>query len=222
MSRHNLKFNIFGGRIGHLSMSRQNLKFKIYSGRVGHLCMSRLNPKFKIFSEGGRSVIFPYLGKIWNLKVSLRVEGWGIFPCPGQIYILKLSVRIGRSVIFSCPGQIWSLKMFRKGWGSRSNLKFKNFIEGWGGWPSYHVQAKSGIYIVRWGRGSVIFPCPGKIWGLKMFRESWASRQNLKFITFGEGEGLVISPYSGQIWNLRITVRVGGPGQIWYLKCLVR
>ena len=61
----NWKFH-WGWGVSHLSLSRPNLKFKIYGGRVGHLSMSRLNLKFKIFSEGGGSVIFPYLGKIWN------------------------------------------------------------------------------------------------------------------------------------------------------------
>ena len=147
--------------------------------------MSRLNPKFKIFSEGGGSVIFLYPGQIWNLKSFMRVAGLGILPCPGSNLKFKIFSEGGGSVIFPCPGQIWnlkfwwgwvifscpgwiqSLKLFREGRGSvmvQSNLKFKNFSEGWGfghltmsrqnlklkflvrmGVTSYHVQAKSEI-----------------------------------------------------------------------------
>ena len=61
--------------------------------------------------------------------------------------------------------------------------------------------------------GSVIFPCPGQIWNLK--------------ISLRVG-GLVILPCAGQIWNLKISLRVGGlvifpcHGQIWNLKFSVR
>ena len=86
--------------VGHLSMSRPNLKFKIYCRRVGHLSMSRPNLKLKIFSEVGGSVIFPYLGPIWNLKFSVRVWGSVIFSCPGQIWNSKFSVRLGSQSSF--------------------------------------------------------------------------------------------------------------------------
>ena len=77
---------------------------------------------------------------------------------------------------------------------SRSNLKLK-FLVRMGGRSSFHVQTQSEIYIVWWGRGSVIFPCPGQIWNLNIFCESL---------------GLVIFLYPDQIWNLKFSMRVGG------------
>ena len=135
----------------------------------------------------------------------------------------------GGSVIFSCPGQIWSLKNIQWGLGSRSNLKFKNSVRV-GGLAIYHVQAKSEIYIVWWGRGPVIFSYPGKIWNLKclvrlggqssfhvqtkaeisIFQQrldGWSSyhthaKSQIKI--FGEGGGSVIFSCPGLIWSLKI------------------
>ena len=175
------QFDSEGLGVGHLSISRPNLKFKIYCGRVGHLSMSRPNLKFKIFSEVGGSVIFPYLGKIWNLKFSVRVWGSVIFSCPGQFWNLyclvrsgvshlsmsrpnlkfKILVRLG-SVIFPCQGQIWNLKTFHESLGlviflcpgQIWNLKISVRV---GGRASYHVQTQSEIEKFQWGLGGQSF-----------------------------------------------------------------
>ena len=117
------------------------------------------------------------------------------------------------SVIFSCPGQIWSLKIFSEGWGSRSNLKFKNFSEGWrvghltmsrpnlkfilfgevGGQSSFHVQNKAEISIFQQrldGWSSYHTQAKSDIWNISM------------------GEGSVTFPCPGQIWNLKFLVGV--------------
>ena len=146
MSRPNLKFKSFSEGWG----SRPNLKFKIFGEGCGvsHLCMSRLNPKFKIFSVGGGSVIIPYLGKIWNLKFSVRVWGSVIFSCPGQFFkfILFGEIRGQSSFHVQTQSEIQNFGEVRVSHLSMSkqNLKFKDFVED-GDHPSFYVQAKSEI-----------------------------------------------------------------------------
>ena len=142
MSKSNLKFKNFvedGTQSSFHVQAKAEIQNKIFgdSRGVSYLSMSRLYPKFKIFSEGGRSVIFPYLAKIWNLIFYVRVWGSFIFPYPGQIWNSKFVVRVVGSVIFPCPGKIWNLTV---------SVRV-------GGWASYHVKAKSEIYIFQWRLG---------------------------------------------------------------------
>ena len=167
----------------------------------------------------GGLVIFPCPGKNLIFKIFCKDTGLVIFPCPGWIQNLKFSVRVGVSH-FSISRQNLKFRCFSEGWGVghltmfRSNLKLK-FLVMVGGQSSFLVQAKSEIYIVWWGTGLVIFPCPGQIWNLKclvrlgishlsMSRSNlkfkhflWEfgvghisiSRSNLKYKTFSEGGG---------------------------------
>ena len=131
-----------------------------------------------------------------NLKFKISVVGGlVIFPCPGWIQNFKFSVRMG--------GQSFSI--------SRPNLKFRCFSEGWGIGHLTMSRPNLKFKIFGEGGGSVIFPCPGQIWNLKLF----------------EG-GVSHLPCPGQIWNLKISLRVGElvilpcPDQIWNLKFSVR
>ena len=187
MSRPNLKFQIFGecwGSVIFLPGKIWNLKFMV--GGLVHLCMSRLNPKFKIFGEDGVSVIFSCPGQIWNFKTfqwgwrvshlsisrqNLKFKSfqWGLgvghLTMSRSNLKLKFLGRVGGQSFFSCQANL-KFKIYGEGGGLGPNLKFKNYIAGLG------VQANLKFKIFGEDGGSVIFPCPGQIWNLKMFSES--------------------------------------------------
>ena len=141
-SRPNLKFKIYGGRVGHLSMSRLNPKFKILVRMGGQssclwsleMFMSRPNLKFKNFRE-----FVP--GQIQNLKLSVGLGDWASFHVQAQILNLKTFGEGGGQSSFHVQVKIWNLKFSVRFVGvshlsmSRPNLKlgkiWKNFIEGW-------------------------------------------------------------------------------------------
>ena len=161
--------------LGHLTMSRSNLKFKTFSEGcgLGHLTMSRSNLKFKTFQWGWRAVFSPYPGQIWNLKISVRVGGFGILPCTGQISNKNFWWGWGVSHL-SLSRPNLKFQSFNEGLGSRLNLKFKSFSEGWGlGHLTMSTSNLKLIFLVRVG-----------------ISHHSLSRPNLKFKSFSEGWGL--------------------------------
>ena len=149
MARPNLKFKIYGGRVGHLSMSSWNQISNFWWGwGICHLFMSRPNLKFKNVQWG--------LGV--QAKSEIYIVWWGrglvIFPCPGQIWNLKFSVRVGGQSSFHV----------------QTKAEISIFQQRLDGWSSYHTQAKSEIWNFSIGEGSVTF---------------LMSRNNLKFKIFG-------------------------------------
>ena len=99
-------------------------------------------------------------------------------------------------------------------------------------WKSFHVKAKSEIYIFQWSwDGWSSFYVQGQIQNLKCFSEGWGIghltmfRPNSEIYNFQWGWGVShLSYVQAKSEALKISVRVGGevilpcPGQIWNLK----